>query len=142
MSYPQDGNTVKIHYTGRLDDGTVFDSSEGRDPLQFTLGAGQVIVGFEDAVSGLKVGEKTTAHIPAEKAYGPKRDDMVILVKHSQFPPDLTPEVGMKLQIPHPEGYAIPVTVVQIREEGVTLDANHELAGKDLIFDIELVSVE
>lgn len=135
------GDTVQVHYTGRLEDGTVFDSSRERDPLQFTIGGGQVIVGFEDAAEGLAVGESRTAYIPAEKAYGPYREEMLIKVPRVQFPEGITPEVGQRLQIPHPQAGIIVVSVSDVAENDITLDANHELAGKDLIFDIELVEI-
>lgn len=141
MSEVKNGDTVKVHYTGKLKDGTVFDSSESRDPLEFTLGQGQLIPGFEKAVIGLTTGDKTTANIPVDEAYGERREDLEINVERSQLPEDIEPSVGMQLQLNQPNGQPVPVTVTDIGEENVTLDANHPLAGEDLIFDIELVEI-
>lgn len=141
IMHAKQGDTVKVHYTGSLDDGTVFDSSKNRDPLEFTIGGGQVIKGFDDAAEGLAVGESVTVHIPAEEAYGPARPEMVLDVPRTQFPPDITPEIGQKLQVPHPEAGYLVVTVTEVTEDNVKLDANHELAGKALNFDIQLVEI-
>lgn len=141
MTQAKDGNTVKIHYTGRLQDGSVFDSSSGRDPLQFRVGSGQVIPGFEEAVIGMSVGEKKTVEIPCSKAYGERNPSMVMVVDRKHVPADLNPEVGQRLQMGSPSGELINVTVVETDEENVTLDANPPLAGEDLTFDIELVEV-
>ncbi len=130
-----------MHYTGKLEDGTVFDSSQGGQPLSFTLGAGQVIAGFEEAVEGMKQGESKTTHIPAEEAYGPHRDDLVIEVPRDQIPAELNPEVGQQLQLRQEGGQDIPVVVREVTEGSITLDANHPLAGKSLIFEIELVEI-
>ncbi|WP_432822634.1 FKBP-type peptidyl-prolyl cis-trans isomerase [Trichloromonas sp.] len=138
MSQVKDGDTVKVHYTGTLEDGTVFDSSEGRDPLEFTLGQGQLIAGFEKTVLGMTAGESRTVKIPAEEAYGPYRDEMVLAVPRSQFPPDMSPEKGMQLQVGENEGQGMLVTITEITDEEVTLDANHPLAGKELSFTIQL----
>lgn len=134
------GDSVRIHYTGRLDDGTVFDSSEGRAPLAFTLGGGQVIAGFDEAVTGMEPGESQTVRIPAEEAYGERREDMVIQVPRSAFG-DETPETGMRVQLGLDGGGSLDAAIVDVGDETVTLDANHQLAGKALTFDIELVSV-
>ena len=133
---------AKVHYVGSLSDGTVFDSSREREPLEFTIGAGQVIKGFDEAVAEMAVGDKKTVTIPAAEAYGPYREDMVIEVGPSQFPEGLTPEVGMQLQGQGEEG-APPmiVTVKKVEAEKVTLDANHPLAGQDLTFELELMEV-
>lgn len=141
MVQAKPGDTVKIHYTGKLDDGTVFDSSAEREPLEFTLSGGQVIPGFEQAVVGMAPGESKTEKIPMEQAYGPYRQEMVIQVNREQLPPDLDPEVGLQLQIQQPNGQAIPVLVTEVTNSKVTLDANHPLAGEDLTFDIELVEI-
>jgi len=141
MVQAKPGDTVKIHYTGKLDDGTVFDSSADREPLEFTLSGGQVIPGFEQAVVGMAPGESKTEKIPMEQAYGPYRQEMVIQVNREQLPPDLDPEVGLQLQIQQPNGQAIPVLVTEVTTAKVTLDANHPLAGEDLTFDIELVEI-
>ncbi len=141
MSVVKDGDTVKVHYTGQLEDGSVFDSSVQREPLEFTIGQGQLIPGFEKAVIGLKVGDKTTANIPSQEAYGDPNPDMIVEVQKEQLPADLEPHVGLQLQLNQPNGQAIPVQVTKIGDETVTLDANHPLAGKDLTFDIELVEI-
>ena len=141
MSQAKKGDSVKIHYTGKLADGTVFDSSAGRDPLDFTLGGGQVIAGFEEAVLGMVIGDKKKVTIPAHKAYGEKNEEMVIEVPRSQVPPDLNPEVDQKLQMGGPNGELIVVTVVEVNDEVVILDANPPLAGKDLTFELELMAI-
>lgn len=137
----ENGNNVKVHYTGKLQDGTVFDSSEGRDPLAFTLGAGQMIVGFEKAVLGMSVGDKTTAEIPATEAYGERNEQLIMPFPKDKFPKDMEVSVGMPLTMQNQDGQPIPVTVVEIKETEIMLDANHQLAGKDLIFDIEVVEI-
>lgn len=141
MVQAKSGDTVKIHYTGKLDDGTVFDSSINRDPLEFTLAEGQVIPGFEQAVVGMSPGESKTQKIPVDQAYGPYREDMVIQVSREMLPPDLQPEVGQQLQVQQPTGQAIPVIVTEVNNGQVTLDANHPLAGENLTFDIQLVEI-
>ncbi|SEK54059.1 FKBP-type peptidyl-prolyl cis-trans isomerase [Pacificibacter marinus] len=141
MSDVKSGDKVRIHYKGTLDDGTVFDSSEGRDPLEFTVGAGQVIVGMDKEMIGMTVGEKKTIVAVADEAYGQRQDDAQQNVPREMIPADIPLEVGMQLQMQSPEGQVIPVSVVSIEEETVTLDANHMLAGKDLTFDIELVEI-
>lgn len=135
------GDTVRVHYSGFLDDGTVFDSSLDREPFEFTLGQGMVIPGFEDAVVGMDVGETKTVNIPSERAYGPYRDELLVSVERSQVPPDIEPDLGMELQIRTPEGTVTNVTITEMDEESITLDANHPLAGKDLIFEIKLVEI-
>ncbi len=142
MTQANYGDTVKVHYTAKLDDGTVFDSSIQRDPLEFTIGQGQIIPGFEQAVVGMQAGELKTASVPSESAYGPYRDEMVIEVDLAFFPTNVNPEVGQQLQIHQADGQSIIVTVTDVSDTSATLDANHPLAGKDLTFDIELVSVE
>ena len=141
MSEVKSGDKVRIHYKGTLADGTVFDSSEGRDPLEFTVGAGQVIVGMDKEMVGMTVGEKKTIVAVAEEAYGPRQDDAQQDVPREMIPAEIPLEVGMQLQMQSPQGPVIPVSVVAIGEETVTLDANHMLAGKDLTFDIELVEI-
>ena len=136
----KDGDAVRIHYTGTLDDGSVFDSSRGRDPLRFTLGSGQVIAGFDDAVAGMTVGEQKTVTIPADQAYGARRDDLVLSVPRGEFPPDIDPDVGDQLQLGE-EGRTMMVTVREVSPEAVVLDANHPLAGQDLTFALELVAI-
>lgn len=142
MENAQAGNTVRVHYTGKLDDGTVFDSSEGREPLEFTLGSGQVINGFDEAVSGMSVGETRSARIAADDAYGQRRDDLLLEVDRQQIPEGIDLEVGTQLQLQQGDGQTVPVTVADLGNESVTLDANHPLAGQDLIFELELVEVE
>lgn len=141
MAQPKKGDTVQVHYTGKLDDGTVFDTSEEREPLQFTLGAEQVIPGFEEAVSDMDVGEKKSVTIPVNKAYGPRQDEMVFLVPQEQFPEDIEPQEGQQLQLQHPSGQTLVAVVTDVSQQGVTLDANHPLAGQDLTFDLELVGI-
>ena len=141
MSEAKKGDKVKVHYTGKLNDGSQFDSSEGREPLEFEIGGQQVIEGFENAVVGLKVGEKVTIEIPSEQAYGPKIDEMVLRVEKTQLPAEFNPELGQKFQLPQENGQNVVVTVTDLTETHIELDANHPLAGKDLIFDIELVEV-
>jgi FKBP-type peptidyl-prolyl cis-trans isomerase 2 len=130
-----------VHYTGKLEDGTVFDTSEERTPLEFTIGSGQIIPGFERAVVGMEPGETKTATISPEEAYGQHREDMTITVDRGQFPEDINPEPGQQLQVQQPDGRAAIVVVSDVSESTVTLDANHPLAGQPLTFDIELVDI-
>ena len=138
----QNGDTIKIHYRGRLVDGTTFDSSEGRPPLEFEVGSGMVIKGFDDGVMGMSVGQKKTIEIPAEFAYGPRDPEAVIAFPIDQFPPQMKPEAGMQLVMTDNSGNQIPVTVIDVKPDEVILDANHQLAGQDLIFDLELVEIK
>jgi FKBP-type peptidyl-prolyl cis-trans isomerase 2 len=137
----QSGNTIKIHYHGRLSDGTTFDSSTGRSPLEFTVGSGQVIKGFDDGVQGMSVGEKKTIEIPFIKAYGPEDPSMIIEFPVERLPEDMKPEIGMQLNMNNAEGQQFPVVITGITDENIILNANHPLAGKDLIFDLELVEI-
>ena len=141
LAKAKEGDTVKVHYTAKLEDGTVFDSSIMRDPLEFTIGEGLLIPGFERAVIGMCPGESKTEKISSERAYGPHRDEMVLDVDKSQFPPELEPEIGQQLQIRQANGMVTEVIVTDINDSQVTLDANHPLAGKDLVFDIQLVEI-
>jgi len=141
MAQAKHGNTVKVHYTGKLEDDTVFDTSVNRDPLQFTIGEGQVIPGFEQAVVGMNPGESKTTKVPVDQAYGPHRKEMVLEVDRKQFPADLKPEVGQEYQIPQAQGRPTVVTITDVSESKIVLDANHPLAGKDLIFDVQLLEV-
>jgi peptidylprolyl isomerase len=142
LSTVKEGDTVKVHYTGKLNDGSVFDSSQDREPLEFTLGKGQLIPGFENAVTGMEEGDSTTVDIPIDEAYGERRDDLELEVAKNELPDNVEPEVGMQLQMQQQEsGEAVPVQITKVEDEKVTLDANHPLAGKDLTFDIELVEV-
>ena len=137
----KDGDIVDIHYTGMLEDGSEFDSSEGKDPLQFTLGAGQMIPGFENAVRGMKVGETKTVTIPAAEAYGPHDDELVMEINRDELPEDLEPEVGLQIGVTYKGGQQGSATITEVTETTVTLDANHFLAGKDLTFKIKLVKI-
>ena len=142
MSQARSGDTVKIHYKGTLDDGTQFDSSEDRDPLEFELGSGQVIPGFDTAVEGMAVGESKSVRLEPEEEYGPRHDQLVPEVERSVLPEDLTPEEGMALQTESPEGQVMQLMVTAITETTITLDANHPLAGQALSFEIELVDID
>lgn len=141
MSTARRGDTVRVHYSGRLEDGTVFDSSEGSDPIEFTIGEGKVIPGFEHAVEGLSEGESTTERIPADRAYGVRRDDLVLDVRRSEFPGDREPSIGDLFEMSAGEGPSVRVRVIDVGDETVTVDANHPLAGKDLTFELELVEI-
>jgi peptidylprolyl isomerase len=143
MKQAQAGNTVLVHYKGTLTDGLLFDSSEGREPLSFQLGGGMVIKGFDDGVTGMSVGEKKTVHIPNEEAYGPINEEMVVKFPRTQIPADIPLEVGGTLNM-HQEGngQVMQVIVREVTEEYVLLDANHPLAGQDLIFELELVDIQ
>lgn len=142
MSQAKNGDTVKVHYTGKFKDGTVFDSSEGRDPLQFEIGSRSVIPGFESGVVGMTVGETKTFDVPPEEGYGLARDELVSTVEKTVFDQrNITPEVGQQLQIPQSDGRNLYVRVTEVRDDTVTLDANHPLAGKTLTFEVELVEV-
>lgn len=137
----QNGNLVHIHYTGTLDSGETFDSSVGREPLEFTLGSGQVIAGFDTAVLGMRIGEKKTVRIPALEAYGDYDDNLIMQVSRSELP-DLNFEVGMELAMQQPSGRSIPVIVIDMAEDWVAFDANHPLAGEALTFELELVAIQ
>ena len=139
MTEAKRGDNVKVHYTGKLADGTVFDSSDGGDPLEFAIGSGQVIQGFDEGVVGIKVGESKVLDIPVAKAYGERQDEMVIQAPIEQVPPDLKPELGMRLEMGGANGEVLRVVVVEIADTHITLDANPPLAGEDLTFEIELV---
>jgi len=133
------GDKVKVNYKGTLADGTVFDSSEGKEPLEFVVGSGQVIQGFDEAVIAMKPGESKTVEIPVHKAYGERKDELVMMVPIEQVPPDLNPEVGTRLEMGGMDGEIVRVVVVNIDEKDITLDANPPLAGKELTFFVELV---
>ena len=140
MSHAKPGDTVLLHYTGTLDDGSEFDSSRGRDPLEFTLGAGQVIPGFDEAVAGMRVGEQKTVTIPADQAYGERQEGLILAVPRAQVPPHIALEVGQELQLSQ-EGHAFQVTVRELSDDQVVLDGNHPLAGEALTFALELVEI-
>jgi peptidylprolyl isomerase len=137
----KEGDTVKVHYTGTLDDGTVFDSSIGREPLQFTLGEGQMIPGFEQGVLGMKLGESKTFTIPADQAYGPYYEELVWEISRDQLQPGMEPELGQRLQASQTNGQPIIVTIIEVSETNVTVDANRQLAGEDLTFAIQLIEI-
>ncbi|MBE9502245.1 MAG: peptidylprolyl isomerase [Dehalococcoidia bacterium] len=141
MGQAEHGATVKVHYTGKLDDGTVFASSTEHEPLEFKIGESQVIPDFEQAVIGLNPGESKAIKIPADKAYGPYEEEMVVAVDRDRLPPNFQPEVGQQLQVSQADGRTITVMVTDVSESSVMLDANHPLAGKDLNFDIQLVEI-
>lgn len=137
----QSGDTIRVHYTGKLTDGTVFDSSDGRDPLEFSVGSGMVIPGFDNGVIGMEIGETKVIDIPARDAYGEASDDMTVAIPREEFGPDFTANIGEQLLIQLGDGNQIPVTIIQIDEATVTLDANHQLAGKDLVFTVTLIEI-
>jgi FKBP-type peptidyl-prolyl cis-trans isomerase 2 len=136
------GDTVRVHYTGKLTTGEQFDSSAGRSPLEFEVGAGMMIKGFDDAVVGMQVGDKKTINIAPAEAYGEKNAEMIFEFPKTNFPPEIAPELGMQLMMNNGAGHQIPVTVIEILEESVVMDANHHLAGQELVFDIEMVEID
>jgi len=141
MTQVKAGDRVRIHYTGTLNDGTTFDSSQGREPLEFEVGAGQIIPGLDNAIPGMEVGESKTVNVPAEEGYGPLDPAARQSVPRDQIPADIPLEEGSLLQVQTQEGQVLPVTVAEVTEEAVVLDANHPLAGKDLNFEIKLVEI-
>lgn len=141
MLKAKDGDNVRVHYTGTLDDGTVFDSSLNREPIQFTLGKGQLIKGFEDAVTGMSVGETKTVRIPSNEAYGPHRNELILKFNKTDFPSNIEPDEGLVLDLRSPDGKSLLAQIIEISEDNVTLDGNHPLAGKDITFKIDLVEV-
>ncbi|MFT4023937.1 MAG: peptidylprolyl isomerase [Flavihumibacter sp.] len=141
MEQVKAGDTVKVHYHGRLTDGTTFDSSEGRDPLEFEVGSGMVIAGFDNGVLGMSVGDKRKVDIPVEEAYGPKNPEMIIEFPKDQVPEGMPLEKGMRLNLNNTQGQVVPVVITDVLEDVILLDANHPLAGEDLVFDIELVGI-
>lgn len=142
MTQVKNGDTVHLHYKGTLKDGTVFDSSEGRAPLAFEVGAGQIIPGLDAAIPGMSIGDTKTVNVPCDQAYGPVNPSMRQAIPRGEIPPHIPTEVGTQLQMQTQTGETIPVTVVDANEQAVTLDANHPLAGQDLTFAIELVSIK
>lgn len=141
MEAAKKGDRVKVHYTGKLQDGTVFDSSVDREPLEFTLGDGNMIKGFDTAVLGMQKGDTVTAEIPSAEAYGEKKEDMFVEVPKAEVPENIKPEVGQQLQVQQANGQSMPVVVADVTEDKIVLDANHPLAGKDLTFEIKLVEI-
>ncbi len=141
MAQAKEGDEVQVHYTGKLEDGTVFDTSQDGEPLSFTIGENRVIPGFETAVVGMEPGDSKTTEIDPEQAYGEHRDDMVMELDRDQIPEDVEPEVGQQLQLRLENGQTVPVLITALGEDTVTIDANHPLAGRTLIFEIELIEV-
>jgi peptidylprolyl isomerase len=142
MAAAKSGDTVEVHYTGKLDDGTVFDSSEGRQPLVFKVGDKKIITGFEEGVIGMETGESKSISIPPEEAYGDRQDELVQKFPRDQVPPSISPEVGQRLQMKRPDGRTVDVVVSDLDDASITLDANHPLAGKTLHFDIRLEKIQ
>jgi FKBP-type peptidyl-prolyl cis-trans isomerase 2 len=142
MAEAKQGDTVKVHYTGKTENGEIFDSSKDREPLEFKIGAGQVIPGFENAVRGMQPGEKKTESVPVEQAYGDYRDDLILEINRKEMPPDIDPKVGEQLEMVNDRGDRLLVTVHKTGEESIHIDANHPLAGKNLNFDLELVDIK
>ena len=141
MSKPENGDVVRVHYTGRLTDGTEFDSSAGREPLQFEIGSGQIIEGLDRQIAEMEEGAKQTVTIPAAEAYGERRPEQVQEIPRSAIPEEIQPTPGMQLQATTQSGQPVPIVVVDVTDETVTVDANHPLAGRDLVFDVELVEI-
>ena len=141
MSKAKSGDTVQVHYTGKLDDGTKFDSSAGKEPLEFALGSGQVLPAFDSAVEGMAVGDSKSFNVAADEAYGRRHEQLIQDVPRDNLPEDMAPKVGMQLQAEGQDGQPINLTVTEVKDEAITVDGNHPLAGKDLNFDIELVAI-
>jgi len=141
MTQAKNGDTVKVHYKGKLKDGEIFDTSEGREPIKFTLGNGELIPGFEKAVLGMEPGESRTTEIASDEAYGPRFEEKVVEIEKERLPEHLNPEPGQKLQVQRDSGETVIMTVTDVSESSVTLDMNHPLAGEDLFFEIELVEI-
>ena len=135
------GDKVKIHYTGRIKDGQVFDTSQKRGPFEFEIGSGSVIPGVENAVTGMKPGDKKKVTVPPKDAYGEHDQNLLIDLPKDKIPADVEPQVGMRLSLSNPKGQTLPVLVTEVGDQSIKLDANHPLAGKDLIFDIELLEI-
>ncbi len=141
MSTAKNGDNVKVHYTGKLTTGEEFDSSAGREPLEFTVGAGQMIKGFDAAIPGMAIGDKKTINIPAAEGYGERSEEAVIPFPKENVPADMKLEPGMQLTLSNQMGQPVPVVVLEVKDDVIMLDANHFLAGKELVFDIELVAI-
>jgi FKBP-type peptidyl-prolyl cis-trans isomerase 2 len=142
MTQVKENNTVKVNYTGKLSNGQVFDTSEGREPIEFTLGQGQLIPGFEKGVIDMKLNEKKTITIAKEEAYGEVNNDLIQEVKKTELPQDMSPEVGMGLVSKSPDGREMNLMVVEVKDDSIVVDGNHPLAGKELIFDLEVVDIK
>jgi len=141
MAPAKSGDTVKVHYTGTLVNGDTFDSSRDREPLEFTIGENKLITDFEENVIGMNIGDTKTINIPAARAYGERNKEMVIEVPKNEFPPDIKPQKGMRLEVRQPNGQAVPIVITEVTETSVIIDANHPLAGENLTFVIELVAI-
>ncbi|OAD40690.1 FKBP-type peptidyl-prolyl cis-trans isomerase [Polaribacter atrinae] len=141
MSQVKENNTVKVHYTGKLTDGQIFDTSEGKEPIEFTLGEGKLIPGFEKGLIDMKVSEKKTITIAKEEAYGEVNEQLIQEVNKSDLPQDMEPQVGMGLVSKSPDGREMNLMVVEVKDESIVIDGNHPLAGKDLVFDLEVVEI-
>lgn len=141
MAYAQSGDIVRVHYTGRLDDGSIFDSSRDHEPMEVIVGEGKVIPRFEEALTQMEPGDEKVVTIPADEAYGPRRADLLLAVDRTAFPTHIEPEVGLDLQVKQENGETAVVTVADVSDKQVTLDANHPLAGHDLTFDLEVVEI-
>lgn len=142
MSQVKENDTVKVHYTGKLEDGQIFDSSIEREPLEFTLGQGQLIPGFENGILDMSVNQKKTIHIPSAEAYGQVQDELFQEIPKKELPEDIKPEIGMGLVSKTPDGREIQLVVSEVKPESIVVDANHPLAGKDLVFDIEVLEIK
>jgi len=142
MTEIKNGDVVRIHYTGKFTDGTPFDSSDGREPLEFKMGAGQIIPGLERSIEGMDVGDKETVTVPAADAYGPRDDAQVQAIPRTAIPDGVDVDVGSRLQANTADGRTVNLTVVDLDDSSVTVDANHPLAGRDLVFDIEIIDVK
>ena len=141
MSQAKDGDTVKVHYTGKLENGTVFDTSTDRQPLELTLGSAKIIPGFEKGITGMGVGDRKTITVLPEEAYGPSRKELIVDIKKTDLPEDITPAIEKQLQVQQKDGNPIEITITDMDEDTVTLDANHPLAGNTLLFEVELVEI-
>ena len=141
MREAKSGDAVKVHYTGKTEDDDVFDTSRGGDPFQFTIGGGETMAGIENGVIGMEVGDKKSIKISSDEAFGPRREELVVAVKKKELPGDITPAVGQRLQIRQEDGNPVVVTITDMNEEVVTLDANHPLAGCTVVYDMELIEI-
>ncbi len=142
MNQVKENNTVKVNYTGKLSDGQVFDTSEGKEPIEFTLGQGQLIPGFEKGLIDMELNEKKTITVAKDEAYGDVNKDLIQEVKKTELPQDMTPEVGMGLVSKSPDGQEMNLMVVEAKDETIAIDGNHPLAGKDLVFDLEVLEIK
>jgi FKBP-type peptidyl-prolyl cis-trans isomerase 2 len=138
----KNGDKVKVHYTGKLENGEVFDSSRDSQPLEFTVGEGNVIAGFDKAVLDMEIGDKKSVEIAPDEAYGSRSEELVVAVKRSEFPDHIEPSIGQRLQMQQPEGDAVNLVITDMNDDTVTLDANHPLAGMTLVFDVEMMEIE